>query len=307
MPTVSICIATYRRPAMLQRLLQALQELKFETVREPDITVVIVDNDLHASARPALAEFLSRRYRLRYRVEERPGIAHARNAAIDCARAADFLAFLDDDEEPSPQWLDALLSVQAAFEAAIVAGPVVPRFETEPPSWMLEGRFFHRKRHATGTTLQSAGAGNVLISKDVLRATSPVWFDPRFGFSGGEDTHFFRRSARLGFPVTWADDAVVYECIPDARLTPGYLIRRARNGANHWTHVDLELEPSLLHAGSRFAKGIARVLQGSAISMVAPALGPQQQLRGQLLLAEGMGNLDAFRGRRYQAYGGDKR
>jgi hypothetical protein len=49
-----------------------------------------------------------------------------------------------------------------------------------------------------------------------------------------------------------------------------------------------------------------RVLQGTAVAAVAPVLPPQKQLRGQLLLAEGVGNLKAFFGRTYDSYGGKK-
>jgi succinoglycan biosynthesis protein ExoM len=302
--TVAVCITTYRRTSMLRRLLHALQSLTFTKTSEPEITIVVVDNDVSGSARAVVAEFLSRRYRLRYRLESRPGVSHTRNTAIETARTADFVVFIDDDEEPSPQWLDELLKVQAAFGAPIVAGPIVPRFEHTPPQWMLDGRFFQRKRYPTGTRVTSTSAGNVLIGSRLLHAISPLWFDPRYSLSGGEDTHFFRRCAELGCPITWADEAIVYETVPDSRLSVGYLVARARNGGNHWTRVDLDLCSTLPHLGSRFAVGLVRVLQGTAVAAVAPVLPPQKQLRGQLLLAEGIGNLRAFFGRTYESYGG---
>ncbi len=301
--TVAICIATHQRPATLRRLLQSLQELIFVKVNEPEITIVLVDNDPAASARTVIPEFLSRRYRIRYRLESRPGISYARNTAIEHARFADFLAFLDDDEECSPEWLDEMLTVQAAYHAQIVAGPVLPHFESLPPQWLLDGRFYQRRRHATGTPLTSVGAGNVLIGSRVLHAMAPNWFDPRYSLTGGEDTHFFRRCASLGFPVIWADDAIAYESVPASRISSRYLISRARNGANQWTRVEFDLHPTVTGLGSRLAVGMLRVLQGSAVAVVAPALAPRHQLRGQLLLAEGIGNLNAFLGRNYNLYG----
>ncbi len=302
-PTICIGIATYRRPLMLRRLLQSLQALTFSKVSEPGITIVVVDNDPSLSARPVIAEFLCKRYPLRYRVERRPGISFARNTALEMSRAADFVALVDDDEEVSPDWLDELLNAQAAFGADIVAGPVLPQFQVSPPQWMIDGHFFHRRRHLTGTRLTSVGAGNVLIASSVLHAFSPSWFDSRFARTGGEDTHFFRRCAALGYLVTWADDAVVYESVPPSRLSERYLISRARDGANQWTRVDLELCPTLRHLSSRFAAGVVRVLQGSTVSLLSPALPHQHRLRGQLLLAEGKGNLQAFFGHMHNAYG----
>ena len=299
---VAICIPTYRRPEPLRRLLASLQGLAFRKVAEPEITLIIVDNDPAASARIVLPEFLSRRFRFRYRIESRRGISYARNTAIENARPVDFVAFIDDDEIAPSAWLDELLHVQMSYRASIVAGPVLPRFEGAPPNWLREGRFFQRRRHATGTLLESVGAGNVLISSALLHTLSPMWFDPRYGATGGEDTHFFRRCASLGFHVTWADDAIAYENIPEARACSRYLISRARSGANQWTRVNLDLSPTFTAIGTRFAVGVLRLLQGSAVAIAAPALSPQSRLRGRLLFAEGVGNLKAFLGRSYSPY-----
>src|SRR5581483_6193872 len=304
--TVAICIPTCRRTDQLRRLLQSLQVLTFEKVLEPEITIIVVDNDPRLSARPVVAEFLSRRYRLRYRTESRPGVSYARNTAIEAGRAADFIAFLDDDQLAAHQWLDELLTAQSALDAAIVAGPILPRFESAPPAWLHGNAFFRGRRHATGTRLNSVAAGNVLISKQVFRALFPAWFDPRYSLTGGEDTQFFRRSAEAGFPVIWADDAIAYESIPSTRISREYLLSRARSGGNQWTRVELELSRGALSRGSRFAAGLVRIAQGVAFHIAAPVLSNAKRFRGELLLAEGMGNLAGFFGRSYELYGSKK-
>ena len=49
-----------------------------------------------------------------HRVEGRRGIPQARNAAVAVAlERADFVAFIDDDEVPSPLWLAELLRLRA--------------------------------------------------------------------------------------------------------------------------------------------------------------------------------------------------
>ena len=269
---------------------------------EPAVSIIVVDNDSHASAR-ALVSTPNSRFPIHYAVQPRRGIAFARNTAIAAAHVADFIAFLDDDEHAAPEWLDELLAVQRACNAPIVAGPVLPLFEAPPPLWLVEGGFFHRPRHATGAQLPSVGSGNVLIAREVLRAMSPAWFDPRFNFTGGEDTHFFRRAADCGFSITWANEAIAYEFVPATRVSQQYLVSRARNGANHWTRVDLELRPTFTHLAARFGAGVLRVMQGSVAGVLSPALSPSQKLRGRMRFAEGLGNLDAFAGRVYNAYG----
>ena len=45
------------------------------------------------------------------------------------ARHAQYIAFIDNDEAPSPAWLDELLAGLAEYDAGVVAGPVLPMFE----------------------------------------------------------------------------------------------------------------------------------------------------------------------------------
>ena len=298
---VAICVATYKRPFLLRQLLSALDALEFRSLSEPEISLIVVDNDPDACARPVVTEFVSRRFHIRYQLEPRPGISHARNTAVSLARGVDFLAFLDDDEQPSPAWLDQLLSVHLDYDAPIVSGRVIPVFEVDPPALHGNCGYFHRPRHANGTRLASASTANVLIHAPVFQRLAPQWFDPRFSLTGGEDTHFFRRAIAAGFHIVAADGAVAYETISADRITPQYLISRARSGGNHWTRVDLDLHPTLPNLTRRFAAGLARFAHGSAIAL-SPAA--HHRFRGRLLRAEAKGNLDAFFGRTYTMYGG---
>ena len=299
---VTIAIPTYRRPETLRALLDSLEKLAFEKVPEPRITVLVVDNDPNGFAARVLRSFHSCRYEVRSRMEREPGISHARNLCIREAGRPDYVAFIDDDEVASTRWLDELLNAQLAFRAPIVAGPIVPRYAVHPPAWCVQGAFHQRRRYQTGACVRSTSAGNVLLARPVLDAVGDPWFDACFARSGGEDTHFFRRCAGVGFPITWADDAIVYEHIPADRLTADYLIRRARDGGSHWSRVDLALSLPAWRLAFRFATGVTRIAQGSALSACSPLLSSTQRLRAKMRIAEGIGNLSAFFGRDFATY-----
>jgi len=70
---------------------------------------------------------------------------------------------------------------------------------------MVDGGFFERPRHLDGELIDYARTSNVLIRHDVLQRHTPP-FDPAYGLSGGEGTHFFMRAVlegithRLGRP-----------------------------------------------------------------------------------------------------------
>src|SRR6478752_5398141 len=106
---LAICIATHKRPVGLERLITDLQALTFVRCTEPPIEIVVVDNDPAGSARAQCAMLAqSSRWPLLYVSEPRRGISFARNAALRTAqsRQAQYIAFIDDDESPTPVWLD---------------------------------------------------------------------------------------------------------------------------------------------------------------------------------------------------------
>jgi len=301
---VAICIVTYQRPDGLARLLQSLDRLTFTEVRPPELEVVVVDNAPDASAagvceqaRPAL------RWPLRYAHEPERGIAQARNRAVAAsADTADFIAFIDDDEVPEPQWLDALLAVQARHAADAVAGPVLPRFLEPAPDWIVRGGFFERRRHATGTTLPHAGTCNVLI-RTVLFRQMGVPFDPRFGLTGGEDTLFFLRAVRAGCRLVWADEAVVHEWHPASRVTATWLLRRAFRLGNTASRCERELSPSPARRAVRVIRALGRMTQGTVSLPMAVVLGQRAlAIRSLQHVCRGAGALSGAAGFRYQEY-----
>ena len=90
-----------------------------------DVEVLVIDNDAQGTGREAALAAAAdagvpvrssaegadepEAVGLRYVVEERPGVAAVRNRALDETGGRDLLVFIDDDEEPEPGWLAALV------------------------------------------------------------------------------------------------------------------------------------------------------------------------------------------------------
>lgn len=256
---ISICVATYRRPLGLERLLAALGRLEFAKCPTPEIEIIVVDNDPQGSARPICdAAAHGSPHALIYVEEPTRGISAARNRAVATASpASKYVAFIDDDEFPEPPWIDALLAAAASFSADVVAGPVVPEFEEEPPRWIVEGRFFERPRYEDGSAIERVSTANVFVSAQVFKLF-PQPFDSRFGLSGGEDSHFFEQLRRAGYRMVWAEGAVVREVIPPARVRTAWLLQRSYRGGNAWTRSALVLDPSASTVARRLTAGLVR-------------------------------------------------
>jgi succinoglycan biosynthesis protein ExoM len=225
LPTIGVCVCTYKRPELLNRLVTKLEEQETDSLF--DYSITIVDNDRFGSARRTV-ESLARASRISvgYYVEPEQNIARARNKAVHEAKG-DFVAFIDDDEFPNERWLVTLYQAMHRYASDGVLGPVLPHFETRPPNWVLKGRFFDRPTHRSGHVLdwKNTRTGNALMRRELFKEGQD-WFDPAYG-SGGEDRDYFRRRIQEGHIFVWCNEAPVFETVPPGRWKRTILIKRA--------------------------------------------------------------------------------
>jgi succinoglycan biosynthesis protein ExoM len=289
---VAICVPTHLRPHGLARLLLGLDALTFDKVDPPAIQVVVVDNDPQGSASEVCQELApTLRWPLRYAHEPRRGVTYARNTAVACGREwGEFIAFIDDDEVPEPRWLDELLHVQSTYDADVVSGPVIRRFESGVPDWVSRGRFFEFERYPTGFRVEDPGAGNTLLRLAALAGQEEP-FDHRFALTGGEDTHLFLRLGRAGCTMVWADDAVTYEWVPSTRARARWILQRVFRTASTWSICEREIRPSSATAAVRAAKGVARITYGLFLLPFVWPFGRHRVVRSLWYVCWGAGNL----------------
>jgi GT2 family glycosyltransferase len=296
---IAICIGTFRRLDLLQELLVGVSQLTFRRTTTPEIEVIIVDNDPLGSARD-ICQSGDFRFPRKYVIEPRRGIAHVRNRAVREAGVVDFLAFIDDDEVPSAEWLEWLLWTHSEYKAEIVAGPVKPNFPAGVPEWIKKGGFFDRSGYQTGTFLEIWCTANALVSTAVIASISG--FDERFQLTGGEDTDFFRRARRAGFKIVWSQEAVVSETISRDRANLRWILHRGFQSGNSWVLCEESLDARLQVRFSRFIKGSVHLLTGTAsalISLFFSRAATAKSLRKAWL---GVGMLAGLFGHQYLAY-----
>lgn len=300
---VTVCVASYRRPEGLKRLLGGLDKLTFVKGRPPTIEVVVVDNDPAGTACELCEQMGSKlKWPLECYIEPRRGISHARNSAIARVKeGTDFVAFVDDDEVPDIFWLDELLSVQQSYDADVVTGPALPHFIGEVPDWILKGKFFEPIRYPTGRLLNLSATYNALVRSEVFSKLGEP-FDVRYGLTGGEDTLFFRRVHRAGYKMVWADDALVYEWVPESRANLRWILRRAYHRANAFISVELNFRPLALVAPVRAATASVRIIQGLLLIILSLALGRHVFVKGLQYVSRGVGLLAGLTGIRYEEY-----
>jgi succinoglycan biosynthesis protein ExoM len=224
-PHITICICTFRRVALLARLLERLTEQEAEGLFT--FSIAVCDNDATQSAASVVSSFQQRTaIEITYVWEPRQNIARARNKVLEAARG-EFIAFIDDDEFPAGDWLLNLSKALVRHRSSGVLGPVRPHFDEPPPFWIVKGRFCERPEYKTGRIMKwdESRTGNVLFLRSILEGVSEP-FKPEFG-TGGEDKDFFMQMTRRGFVFIWCNEAIVYETVPPSRWTRSYMLKRA--------------------------------------------------------------------------------
>jgi succinoglycan biosynthesis protein ExoM len=296
-PDVSICIATFRRPDGLVRLLESLARQKLpEGLR---VEVLVVDNDAAGDARSRAQARCDFAREVRWFVEPVQNIALARNRAVREARGK-WLAFIDDDEVADEGWLAAFQASVEAGEGDGFFGPVLPRFDEIRSPWLDVERLFTRRRQATGTPVDARGVStsNTLVRRALFDEHA---FDPAWGRSGGSDFELFERMLGAGARFLWCDEAVVHETIPAARQRVAWLSQRAFRGGVGYTRLQRQrARPGAL------SQGLPRATLGSvALAALLPLsllAGRSTALRVWLRLCTQVGHLWAFAGRSYEEY-----
>ena len=306
-PHIAVCVCTYNRPDGLKALLAGLDRQRLGTLLDEQVEIVVIDNSMTGDAATLWAAAGRKpRFAVTFKHEPRKGLAFARNAALAAALqpAVTHIAFIDDDELPSPDWLVSLLATVETKKTAAAIGPVLPVFATPPPFWLPVLAYGDLREPRDG--LVSDGyTCNAIISRSAIDALS-LSFDARFNDTGGEDTMFFKRLTDGGGKIAWAESAVVYAPIPEHRMRARWLWRR-------WYRTgDIEASLGRYNAASltgklyNLVRGLARLGAGG-LRVAKAALCDSWRKPGAFVasfytLCRGAGLIASVGGVRYKEY-----
>jgi len=304
-PGVVICVATFRRPEGLRRLLVGIAAQTFHSGPRPRLRIVVVDNEASADTKAVCdATAAELGLDLQYVPESRVGIPYARNAALAAVTPADdWLCFIDDDEVPSPNWVGALLAAQRETGAECVAGLVVPFFPPATPRWIVGGPYFGTKQSRSGTRVPPTG--NSMISRQAIERLN-LSFDTTFGQSGGDDTLFFRQAARGGVRIVWTEAAIVFEHVMPGRLRLSRVMRRQFREGCTLAACDIAMGATWFERAVRLAKGGGLIVIGALTLPLGLIRGVDALAHGSCTLARGVGTLVGLAGVRFAEYRPDR-
>lgn len=283
-----VCVCTFRRNGLLIDLLTSLRSLTGP--QTPNL--VIVDNDPEGGAHSTVREHWPAAH---YVHQPRPGIAAARNAALEAVPAdADAVVFLDDDERVAPEWLSALVRTADESGADTVSGPVHSLFLPGTPQAVVQAGQIRRTDFPTGPWSFRPATNNVLVRADWFTREPAFRFDEAFNFSGGEDSELFGRLQAAGALSWWCAEAEVFEDVPAERTTAQWLRQRGiRSG-----HVRVKKALKAQQGRGRIAgEAMGRIVLGAGRVVTCRLRGGTLSYQDRLWLREGLGMVQALTGR----------
>lgn len=223
MSLVSIMTPTFKRP---DGIVRAARSVFAQTRERADVEFISIDNDPAGSARAALAALAQESpIPFHFAHEPRAGVSNARNAAMALAKG-ELIAFLDDDQEAMPGWLDALLDTQAKTRADAVWGMTNAKLEVDHPYSDYIASLYQRTGPAQMQPISHFyGMNNsLLVRATMLPGDAP--FDPIANETGGEDDLIFNAGIKAGRVYAWAPHACAVEWVEPRRANLGYALKR---------------------------------------------------------------------------------
>ncbi len=225
---VDVCICTFRRP----HIAKTLKSIARQSLNPAwKVRIIVADNDDRPSAQERV-QAIARQSSLQLTYVHAPArnISLARNACL-AAATAPFIAFIDDDEIASPQWLAALIDALQKTGADAVLGPVQAVYRPECRAWLKNGDFHSSLPVWKDGKIVSGGAGNVILKRASVQA---LRFREDLGRCGGEDTAYFNELVKAGGRIVFEKNAMATEYVPEERESFLWLLRRRfRFGQTH--------------------------------------------------------------------------
>jgi glucosyl-dolichyl phosphate glucuronosyltransferase len=226
---VSVIVCTYNRVEILMK--RALASLFAQNMlSEYIIEILIIDNASTDKTREQVMNLMqmNTQYFIRYIFEEQQGLSYARNRGVAEARG-EIIAFLDDDAEATPGWLQAIVEAYYRHpDAWAVGGRTLPVCEGPEPRWFRGHMLGYVGGHDYGQTefllshkhgLQGA---NMSFHRKVFKEFGG--FRTELGRIGQkklshEEGEFFRRMHNANKPIYYVPAALVHHYQPHGRFS----------------------------------------------------------------------------------------
>jgi len=264
----SVCIATYKRPDLLKKLIDSL--LLQKNINILEVEILIVDNDSEGSAEKVFKGFFGNvNCELSYDIQPEKNISLTRNLAVQKVKG-EYIFFIDDDEFANENWMITHINNMKKYDADCAFGQVRSYFSENTPGWIKNCMVYHRNTNPSGEEPANMNTGNCII-KSELFLTKGYQFDPEYGITGGSDYQLFSNILNDGYKLISCYEAITYEYVSESRANVKWLIRRVARTGNNFSRTQIEQANGIKKIIVRikeFSKGLIQSVIAIIISII---------------------------------------
>lgn len=191
-----------------------------------DYEILIIDNN-STDATPGLLEKYSSIEKVKYFLETKQGLSHARNRGLQEA-LGEILVYLDDDIELVDNYFEICDKIFSDSKVSISGGKVLP-FKVAIPNWLPIKYYFLVSIYDQGDIpklVKYVMGGNFTIRRSV--ALRIGYYNTSLGrngkiLAGGEEIDYQNRAEALGYKIYYHPNQNILHKIDD-KLNKNYLL-----------------------------------------------------------------------------------
>jgi len=259
--SISIIIASSGRVEKIRRLFEALFCVNGREKIDHEIVVAnnALDENTAARVEALVKEFNDKNgARFRQVREPVPGKCRAQNRTIPLTNG-EIIAFLDDDVEVRPEWLESVEAFFKNYPHDAMQGAILMRPDDEKNEALRKALYKYRTvdflnyGSEAGSDLRTLTGGNMALRRAVFDHVG--LFDERLGPGGfgiSEDVEFAQRVLKAGLRIGWEPKAAVYNELDPTRLNEeAFRLRHEAQGRSRLAYKGssvLSIIPNLLRS-----------------------------------------------------------
>lgn len=223
----SIIICTYNRFQLLIKTIDSvLNVLKNRT----DFEILIIDNN-SSDDTAFIKEIYSKFHNVKYFIEHRQGLSHARNRGIKEAEG-DIFVYLDDDIELVKDYFNVCDKIFSDESIYISGGKVIP-YKVDIPKWLPEKYYFLVSVYDLGDNpkfVKYLMGGNFAIRKEI--ALQVGLYNVKLGrndkiLAGGEEIDYQNRATAKGYKMYYHPNQNILHKINE-KLNENYVLNYSK-------------------------------------------------------------------------------